>query len=413
MPVRLFPDTAQQAALRETLTLCNQAANIASAEAHRTGTTGKNALQKLTYSRLKVMGLSAQPSIHVARKVAGAYATLKANIRAGNLGKPGSKRRRRAEGKPVSFRRHAAQPFDDRCLSWQMPARTVSIWTVAGRMTRIRFGCSEPQYVTLLAHRHGESDLVHRDGMWFLHATCDIPDVQVEEPDGFLGVDLGIANIATTSEGRRYCGKALSQVRHRNQRLRAKLQKVGTKSAKRLLKARRRKEARFAADTNHVIAKRIVTEAERTGSGIALENLGGIRDRVRLRRPQRVTLHSWAFAQLGRFITYKAARAGITVVHVDPAYTSQECNRCGHIDRKNRPNQHTFSCTSCGFAEHADVNAARNIAVRGIASWAAVSRAERGVNIPARYGHDPQARSLKPSSWPSSTRRPSPHVRSR
>lgn len=62
------------------------------------------------------------------------------------------------------------------------------------------------------------------------------------------------------------------------------------KSAKRLLKKRRRKESRFAADTNHRIAKQIVTEAERTGRGIALEDLGGIRDRVRLRRPQRVTL---------------------------------------------------------------------------------------------------------------------------
>jgi IS605 OrfB family transposase len=373
VPVRLFPDAAEEAALRDTLTLCNQAANVASAEAYRTRVTSKNALQKLTYGRLKDMGLSAQPAIHVARKVAGAYATLKANIRAGNLGKPGSKRRRAAEGKPISFQVDAAQPFDDRCLSWQMAARTVSIWTVADRKAGIRFGCSDQQYTTLLTHRQGESDLVHRNGMWFLYATCDIPDVQVKEPDGFLGIDLGIANIATTSDGHRFCGKGLNRVRHRSQRLRTKLQAIGTKSAKRLLKARQRKESRFAADTNHVIAKRIVTEAERTGCGIALEDLGGIRDRVRLRRPQRVTLHSWAFHQLGQFIAYKAARAGVAVVHVDPAYTSQGCSRCRHVDRRNRPNQHTFSCTSCGFAEHADVNAARNIAARGVASWAAVS----------------------------------------
>ncbi|MEQ4302206.1 transposase [Plantactinospora sp. B6F1] len=371
--VRLFPDATQEAALRATLDLCNEAANWTSSEAYRTRTFAKQAVQRLTYGRLKTMGLSAQPAIHVARKVAGAYATLKANIRAGNLGKPGSNRRTKAESKPIAFRRDAAQPFDDRCLSWQIADRTVSIWTVGGRLNKVRFACSDSQHATLATYRAGESDLVHRDGKWYLYATCDLPDVETKEPGGFLGVDLGIANIATTSDGARYCGKGLYRVRHRNQRLRTKLQKIATKSAKRLLRKRSRKESRFAADTNHVISKRIVTEAERTGRGIALEDLGGIRDRVRLRRPQRVTLHSWSFHQLGRFVAYKAARAGVAVAHIDPAYTSQACSTCGHIARANRPNQSTFRCTSCGFAEHADVNAARNIAARGVEGWAAVS----------------------------------------
>jgi IS605 OrfB family transposase len=371
--VRLFPDAGQAAALRDTLALCNEAANVASVEAYQRRVFAKQALQRLTYGQLKDMGLSAQPAIHVACKVAGAYATLKANIRAGNLGEPGSKRRIAAESKPIRFRPDAAQPYDDRCLSWQIAARTVSIWTVAGRLAGVPFACSEQQYTLLAAHRRGETDLIRRDGMWFLYATCDIPDVALKEPDGFLGVDLGIANLATDSDGRRHCGKAMNRIRHRNQRLRAKLQAKGTKSAKRLLKQRRRKEARFAADTNHRIAKSIVTEAERTGRGIALEDLGGIRDRVRLRRPQRVTLHSWAFGQLGQYIAYKAKRAGVAVAYVDPAYTSQSCSSCGHIAKANRPNQHTFRCQSCGFAEHADRNAARNIAARGVTGWAAVS----------------------------------------
>jgi len=369
----LFPDAVQEAALRATLDLCNEAATWASAEAFGRRVFAKQALQRLTYGRLKDMGLSAQPAIHVARKVAGAYASLKANIRAGNLGKPGSKRRTKAESKPITFRPDAAQPFDDRCLSWQLAERTVSIWAVGGRLTKVPFGCSDSQHAALVAHRQGESDLVHRDGKWYLYATCGLPEVDTKEPDGFLGVDLGIANIATTSDGIRYCGKGLNRVRHRNQRLRAKLQKIGTKSAKRLLKKRSRKEARFAADTNHVIAKRIVTEAERTSCGIALEDLGGIRDRVRLRRPQRVTLHSWAFHQLGTYVAYKANRAGVAVVYVDPAYTSQGCSACGHIAKANRPDQSTFLCRSCGFADHADRNAARNIAQRGVTGWAAVS----------------------------------------
>ena len=370
VPVRLHPGAAAEAALRDTLALCNQAANLISAQASGMRVTSKQSLQRLVYGDLKAMGLSAQPAIHVARKVAGAYAALRANIRAGNLGDPGSQRRARAESKPITFRADAAQPFDDRCLSWQLDRRTVSIWTTAGRLRDVPFACSPAQLTRLREHRQGESDLVHRDGKWFLYATCDIPEPAVTRPGGFLGVDLGIVNIATTDAGTRHCGKNLNRQRHRALHLRARLQAKNTKSAKRLLKKRARKEARFAAGTNHLIAKHIVTEAQRTGRGIALEDLMGIRARVRLRKPQRVTLHSWAFAQLGQYIAYKAALAGMPVVYVDPAYTSQTCSACGHVSKKNRPDQATFCCTSCGFAEHADVNAARNIAARGVLGWA-------------------------------------------
>ena len=368
--VHLYPDAAQEAALWDTLALCNKAANLASAQAFRMRVMSRQSLQRMAYGDLKAMGLSAQPAIHVARKVSDAYATLRANIRAGNLGDPGSKRRVKAESKPITFRADAAQPYDDRCLSWQLDRRTVSIWTMAGRLAGIGFRCSPAQLTRLREYRQGESDLVHRDGKWFLYATCNIPEPVVTGPGGFLGVDLGIANIATTDDGARHCGKYLNRQRHRARHLRAKLQAKGTKSAKRLLKKRARKEARFAAGTNHVIAKRIVTEAERTGRGIALEDLTGIRARVRLRKPQRVTLHSWAFAQLGQFIAYKAVLAGVPVAYVDPAYTSQMCSACGYVSKKNRPDRATFCCTSCGFAEHADVNAARNIAARGAADWA-------------------------------------------
>ena len=74
--------------------------------------------------------------------------------------------------------------------------------------------------------------------------------------------------------------------------LRETLQRKNTKSAKRRLRAVAGKEARRARDVNHVISKHIVTEAQRTGSGIALEDLRGIRERVRLRKPQRVTMNS-------------------------------------------------------------------------------------------------------------------------
>ncbi len=91
------------------------------------------------------------------KKTCHAYKTLTASIRAGNLGKAGSKRRARAESKPIRFRPDAAQPFDDRCLSWQLGTRTVSIWTTCGRLRGIRFACSAAALETLAACRRGES----------------------------------------------------------------------------------------------------------------------------------------------------------------------------------------------------------------------------------------------------------------
>ena len=366
-------------ALERTLHACNDAANWLSGQAHERGETSRKALQGFAYRDLKGRGLSAQPALHVLSKVADAYTTLKANIRNGNLGKEGSKRRRKAESKPVTFRPDAAQPYDDRCLSWQIDEQTVSIWTTAGRIRGVRFTCSEQARKLLAEYRKGESDLVHRDGMWLLIATCEVSEAEQYEPDGFIGVDLGIANIATTSTGYRAAGRDLNRRRKRHHDLRRKLQAKHTKSAKRRLKNRRRKEQRHAANVNHIISKKIVAEAERTSSGIALEDLGGIRQRVRLRKPQRVTLHSWAFAQLGAFVEYKAQRAGVPLVYVDPAYTSQECAECHHIEKKNRVDQALFVCRRCGVVAHADRNASHVIGQRGEIVW----NAGRESRVPA------------------------------
>ena len=369
--VKLIPDAVQAPVLGATLHTVNDRANWVSEVAFARGVPREYELRKHTYAELKAAGLGAQAAQHTIKKVCDAYITLRANLRAGNLGKPGSKRRRKAESKPVVFRPEAAHPFDDRCLSWQYDAQTVSIWTTAGRLRHVRFACSADALKTLREYRKGESDLIEGDGVFYLIAVCEVPEAEQYEPDGFIGVDLGIANIATTSTGYRAAGRGLNRHRKRQLDLRRTLQAKGTKSAKRRLKNRRRKEARHAANVNHIISKQIVTEAERTSSAIALEDLGGIRQRVRLRKPQRVTLHSWAFHQLGQFVEYKARRAGVPLVYADPAYTSQECAECHHIEKKNRVDQALFICRTCGVVAHADRNASHNIAARGHVVWIA------------------------------------------
>jgi putative transposase len=96
-----------------------------------------------------------------------------------------------------------------------------------------------------------------------------------------------------------------------------------------------------------------------------LEDLTHIRSRMTVRKTQRNKQHSWSFRQLRAFVVYKAQRAGIPVLFVDPRNTSRTCSRCGYVEKKNRRSQADFSCLRCGHTTHADLNAARNLATRG------------------------------------------------
>jgi putative transposase len=219
--------------------------------------------------------------------------------------------------------------------------------------------------------RHNSSDLVYRDGAWFLYATVNYIEPPADEAQDVIGIDLGVVNIAVDSDGHRYSGAHVNSLRQRHRRLRAKLSRKYTTSARRRLNKRRRKERRFATWVNHNISKRIVAEAQRTKRAIALEDLKGIRSRIRARKSQRATLHSWSFHQLRSFVSYKAKMAGVRVVLVDPRNTSRTCPACGHCAKENRPDQATFQCQSCSLAGLADLIAALNIRVRG---WAALSQ---------------------------------------
>jgi IS605 OrfB family transposase len=211
--------------------------------------------------------------------------------------------------------------------------------------------------------------------------TVEVPDGSPVDPEGWLGVDLGIRNLAVDSDGEAHSGAAVEAVRQRHQRLRNILQPVGTKSAKSHLKKLSGKEARFRSHTNHVISKHIVAKAKGTGRGIAVEDLTGIRDRATVRRSQRAMHSGWAFFQLRAFLSYKAAIAGVKLVAVDPRNTSRTCPACGYIDKANRKSQSEFACKSCGFVDHADHVGAVNIARRAAVNQPIVSDYRGGEHL--------------------------------
>jgi len=319
--LKLQPAEEQAQALLETIERVNLACNYISEAAWQHQRFGKWALHKLCYYDVKErFGLSAQVVVRAIAKVADAYKLDRKTKRV--------------------FRRRGAIAYDDRILRYKADS-TVSIWTVRGRQ-RIPYTCGEHQR-ELLKTRQGESDLIYYKGQFFLNATCNVEEPPPYNPQGFLGVDLGIINTAASSDGEVFVGGKVNGLRKRYRKLRARLQSKGTKSAKRLLKKLSKKEHRFVTDVNHCIAKRIVAKAKAASFGIALENLKGIRRRTTVRRHQRATFSSWAFHQLRQFIVYKARLSGVPVVFIDPKSTSITCPVCGFVDKRNRPSQAFFN----------------------------------------------------------------------
>lgn len=351
--LKLQPTPEQHDLLLRTLEEANAACNWISQEAYREKVFKQFSLHKIVYRPARErFNLSAQMVVRAIAKVAQAYKI--------------SARKQRG------FKQHGAFPFDNRILSFKLDKREVSIWTLTGR-ARIPFLCSDRAFELLQGDR-GEADLCFIRGEFYLFVACTVETPEPIDVDGALGVDLGLINVATDSDGAQYSGAHVVSIRERRHRQRKRLQAKGTKSAKRVLRRLSGRETRFMTNVNHTISKQLVQKAQCTGRALALEDLSGIRNRVKARRTQRRRLHSWAFHQLGGFVQYKAALAGVPVVFVNPAYTSQTCSSCGHVSRTNRPSQDTFLCVQCSFSANADVNAAVNISVLG---WAACNSAAR------------------------------------
>lgn len=344
--IKLLPTPGQSAALRTTLEIVNAAADRLSGLAWEGKEFRRHPMQKRFYRQIRdEFPLSAQIVCLLTAKVTDSYKLDKKVQR--------------------EFRPHGSIAYDARVLALKLPESTVSIWTVGGR-AKMPFVCGEKQRA-LLAYPRGESDLIFRMGKWFLNIAIEVPEEKEHQAVDALGVDMGIVQIAYDSDGTSYSGSKLNKIRNRSRSLRKKLQRKGTKSAKRLLRKRSRREGRFARDTNHCISKRIVQTAKRTNRAIAIEDLSGIRSRIRARKRERTKLHSWAFAELGELISYKARLAGVKLLRIDPRNTSKACSKCGHTEKENRKTQSEFVCKSCGHAENADRNGAGNIRLKGLA----------------------------------------------
>ena len=346
LQVKLLLSSTQHTALLETMHAFNAACTWIADYAYQQHCASKFQLQKALYYEVRRrFNLSAQLAIRAIAKTAEAY--------------------KRDKSQRVAFRPDGAVVYDERIMAFH-GLEDVSLMTLQGRtIVPMQMG----DYQRVQFHRaKGQADLVLIKGTFYLLVTLDTPEEPPMVPERFLGIDLGIINLSTDSDGHSYTGEDVEVVRQRSMTHRETYQRTGTKRAKRRLKAMAGQQGRFQRWVNHGIAKSLVQLAKDTKAALVLEDLTYIRDRMTVRKRQRAKQHNWSFGQLRAFLAYKAQRAGVPVVFVDPRNTSKTCSRCGHVEKRNRRSQAEFSCIRCGFERHADINAARNLAVRGAVS---------------------------------------------
>ena len=262
--------------------------------------------------------------------------------------------------------------LDVRTFAYKEGTQSVGVTLMCGR---VEFKLSIGGYqIALLRGQTPTSATLNKtkQGQYFINFVVDIPTQPTGKTPKVIGIDLGRRDIATTSTGKSWSGKQIQSVRDRYSKVRANVQSKRTRSSRRFLRRLSGRERKFQEWLNHNISKQLVRESKQLDASLAFEDLTNIRQSLNTKprsKAERRRTNNWAFYQLRLFVGYKANIAGVRVIFVPPAYTSQTCSRCGHIHPvkgKSYRNGKVFKCGHCGFEHDADINAAKNIAALGL-----------------------------------------------
>ena len=281
-------------------------------------------------------------------------------------------------GKPVRKFLPTSANYDARIFSFREKDWSVSLTLVGGR-ERFLVDVGSYQKGKLSGFSPTSAALVkHQNGTYSVNIQVKNDAPNPQKFQGVIGVDLGRRDVAVTSEGESFSGQQITKIRDRYSRVRASIQKKaseGTRStrrrARRILQRLSGRERRFQSWVNHNVSKHIIGKAKQSEFSIAIEDLTGIRERTNEQprnKNERRRSNSWAFYQLRTFLDYKALGAGIEVIKVNPAYTSQTCHKCLHIHPvkgKSYRSGKTFNCGHCSWKGDADFNGANVIKLLG------------------------------------------------
>lgn len=208
---------------------------------------------------------------------------------------------------------------------------------------------------------------------WWLTLTYDEVVAVATPPDvPVIGIDVGIANFVTTSDGKQYGSfhrrlreraRRDREKRRRKAKLRSCLEKKGLSKAK-LPSTSNATGQRLIRHVRQEINRAVnLCFEEHEGCQFAYEQLSVSSMRFKT-RVMNAYLRASNLGHIPDQIAWNAAKRGVLATTVNSAYSSQECPVCHSVDRKNRPNQQTFCCRVCGYTAHADIKASQTLASR-------------------------------------------------
>ena len=228
------------------------------------------------------------------------------------------------------------------------------------KMLSIRTKMTDKQKSAFASYKLGTMRVVVKNNSVVAQIVYHVDESVCPDDGNIMGVDIGIKcpAVSKCSDGSvKFYGngrKNKAMRRHFAAKRKA-LQKAKHQDAAEHIN---HKEQRIMKDIDHKLSHDIVaTAAAHNVKTIKLEQLQNIRSTTRTSRKNNHGLHNWSFYRLAKFIEYKAKLAGIEVLYVNPAYTSQRCPVCGNV---HHANDRDYTC-KCGYHIHRDILGAVNI----------------------------------------------------
>ena len=355
--IQVLTDTDSKSLLDNTMSAYSSACNYVADYIFRTHDLKQFSLNKALYSSLReLFGLKSQMAQSVLKTVIERYKTILEN---------------QNEWIKPNFKHPEYDLVWNR--DYSLTNNCFSVNTLKGRIKLPYFSKGMEQYFSSDIYKFGTAKLVNKHGKYFLHipVTYEVEESNLSNICNVVGIDRGINFIVATYDNKHksgfVSGKQVKQKRANYSKLRKELQMRQTPSSRRRLKAIGSRENRWMQDINHQVSKALVQNNPKH-TLFVLEDLSGVRNSTeKIRLKDRYVSVSWSFYDLEQKLIYKSKQNQSTVIKVNPAYTSQTCPCCGHIEKTNRNKKlHLFTCKNCGYKSNDDRIGAMNLYRMGI-----------------------------------------------